>query len=307
MNTIRATNKPNEPVWKPYLYRKALTYVVGDPGIGKTTFGYALAQALGLGEAFMGLKPEKPLNILILDFESSDGLLVRKGMELGDFPDNVLVLNDAESSMTQLIKTGEIEKLYHAMPFDLLLIDNLGMAFNLRDENDNAEAEKHCKELRTIVNTYDCAILLYHHPSKNLEISGTRKGSGAYAWARYCNIHLNMNQIDKENGIIEIETAKNREDDDQQTRFIQKIGDSQFVECEPPADFRPTNIGRREYPIHKAMQIISQMKGRHSRADIVARVVRELDVHPLTADKALKRMLNKGEIQAGDYGKYDIP
>lgn len=309
MNDKREQSKPTEPIWRPYLYRQTVTFVVGDPGIGKTTLAYAFAQAVGSGLPFVGLPAQVVPTILMLDYESSNGLLSKKAVQMGEFPEIVLVCNDEDMPpLAEIVKAGDLDAQYRETPFDILIIDNLGTAFSLHDENENAEAEKYVKLLRTLSRKYNCAVWLYHHPSKSLEASGTRKGSGAYAWSRYCGIHVNLNVADKDSGIIEIETAKNREDEDYSSRYIQKIGECEFIECDPPKGcLPPPQFARGTYPIHQAMRSILHMSGVFSAQDAIKAVEQEYDIGYRTTNRALERLLQRNLIaHSTKFGTYFV-
>lgn len=310
MTDIKNTSKVPEAIWKPYLYREAVTYIVGDPGVGKTTLAYALIASLANDKPFIGIKPELKPNILIMDFESSHSLVKKKNEELGDVipSDNVLIWLEQELTISECRKQGFVDKCYKELPFDLLILDNLGSAWDIRDENDNAEAAKHIKELKGIATKYNCAILLYHHPSK-ANLPGSRKGSGAFAWARYCDISLNMNEVDKLNFILEVETAKNRFSEDVRPRYMQKIGQSEFIACERPDSLEGLTLQRQKYPVDKAMDIIKNTKGSHLRQHLVNLVRSKLQVTDQIVDKALSRLVANGLIKKSEtrYGYYDIP
>ena len=166
IDEIRKTAKPLEPLWGYFLFKRAITLVVGDPGAGKTTLGYGLTKSLCLGEPFLDLLAEEPINALYMDFESADSLVQSRGnLVIGEtkvpnffiynIPDYYLI-NIAQTTI-QFCKDNAI---------NLIIVDNQTMAFNTRDENDNAEAARQMRFLRTFAIACNAALLVFHHPSK---------------------------------------------------------------------------------------------------------------------------------------------
>lgn len=309
-----ASNAPTiETLYTPYLYRQYLTLVVGDPGVCKTTLGYALSMAISEGKEFLGVKPLRPIKTLLLDFESGDGLIKQKYDEIGDGESyyNLQIYNGYEGYSS--IK-DKVKELYNEFQFEFILIDNLGSAFSIRDENDNAEAIKRLKALREDTKRYNSAVLIYHHPSK-ANMTGTRKGSGAFAWARYADIHINLNALGVEGSpyaddpdcrdIIEIEIAKHRISGNEQTKFFRKIGYSHFENCEPPKDYK--YLKSYTTLIDKAIIAICDRKGNFQRKDIVSHVMNQINCSDLTVDTALKRLVTEGIIRKTEiYGEYQV-
>ena len=70
LDYVRETAEPLVPLWGDWLFRHGITMVVGDPGIAKTTFGYALSMALCRGDRFLGKYADCEVRCLYLDFES---------------------------------------------------------------------------------------------------------------------------------------------------------------------------------------------------------------------------------------------
>ena len=46
IDKVRKQARPLEPLWGAFLFKKSITSIVGDPGAGKTTLGYDLANSL---------------------------------------------------------------------------------------------------------------------------------------------------------------------------------------------------------------------------------------------------------------------
>lgn len=290
-------------IYEPYLYKEGITATVGDPGVCKTTVGYALGMKLSEGEKFLGISPGRPIKVLLLDFESGDSLIKLKYEQMGEgksYP-NLRVYNGVDALYPTL--RMEFDELYQVFPFEFMLIDNLGSAFGLRDENDNAEAEGYIKMLRADCRAYDCAIMIYHHPSK-ANLKGTRKGSGAFAWARYCDVYLNLNLVEDEEGMVEIEIAKHRLSENVGSKFFRKMGSGYFEECQPPLGYSHQGV---KYPVDQVCESILNKHGVHKRVDLLAITTQKGWSNELLG-KALEKLVREKRIKRGpDYGFYTIP
>ena len=294
--------EPITSVGKPFFYKNSLTLAIGDPGVSKTTLSYALAVAFSEGKDFLGIHVEHPIKILILDFESGDSLIKAKYDAMGEgkeYP-NIRIFNEIGLSINEILP--DLDFLYNEFPFELVIVDNMGCAFNTQDENDNAEAIKHIKTIKELARKYDASVLMYHHPSK-ANMNGTRKGSGAFAWARYSDICLNLNALD--NNIVEIEIAKHRLEEELESIYYQKMGEGLFERCDPPAgnpEVKKTTL----YPVDRACTAILALKGHKKKAELNA-LTGALKCSEEVIKKAIDRLVRNGDIQrSSEYGYYDI-
>ncbi len=302
IKTISNSAKDPCPLWSNYFFRQAVTVEVGDPGIGKTTFDYSLLTALSLGKSFLGITPPAPIKSLYMDFESADSLVKirEKRMNVdGDFPD-FMIMNWAEYSYENLEEFLPIIK-EKAFDFDMLFVDNMLTAFDTSDENDNAEAKKKVKKMRILAEKLNISIVILHHPSK-ANAAGTRKGSGAFAWARHGDILLNFNET-SDPDIIEIETAKNRWAEDKISMYIKKCGDCVFELTKEPNK----NITLVATDLENAKRYVLEFDGVHTRREILEHCIAN-NISESTANTALWELFkanNKLVMRAG-YGSYQI-
>jgi hypothetical protein len=174
-------------------------------------------------------------------------------------------------------------------------------AFNTFDENDNAEAKKKVQKVRKLAEKLHCSIVVMHHPSKaNME--GTRKGSGAYAWARHADILINFNKTEDDD-VIEIEMSKNRWSGDKPTIYIMKDSQYHLTLTSPPIYDKKTSNDYKSI----AKAIVTYF-GLHSRKDIYEYVQTQCgSVNTRSFDRVLKYLLDRKTISKdGHYGEYQI-
>jgi len=227
-----------DPIWGNWLFRGSVVIQAGEPGISKTTFNYTLAKALVDGTQFLGIKPAKPsLQVLYIDWESSRSL-IKSRMRLIGYPknhQNFVVTNDPEVQFIDVDRA--IDSVSHMIKPDVIFADPLRLAFQMRDENDNAEASRQAKYFRELAKRRNCAVVVVHHSSK-AELSGTRKASGGYARTGLADIVWNFEKLpeDFDQSTFKFTIPKNREIDDQFIIFVRKE-DGAFVEVQPPPGY----------------------------------------------------------------------
>lgn len=229
---------PLRPLWGNWIFEDSVIMLVGEPGIKKTTFLYNLALKLVDNEPFLGVKATVPtVRIIYCDFESGDSLVRARVEALGDYPkddNSFLLVNEKGLTFTHAIP--RITKWVKARPTfpTMVIIDCIRAAFDMRDENDNAEASKQMVNVRNLMNDISpCAIFLVHHSSK-AEMSGTRKGSGAGARSALADILWNFEkEEDWPDGVFRWVIPKNRLADDHLSVYI-KGSQFNFELCPKP-------------------------------------------------------------------------
>ena len=288
------------PLWGNLLYLNAVTIIIGEPGIGKTTLEYALLKEISHTQPFLGVHPTCEVKAMICDFESADCLIKQRYLKMTDgekeYP-NIRILNTTNYDFFALIPS--LGQQRETFPFNLLIIDNMLTAFDSMDENDNAEARNKIKMCQGLAREWNCSIIVCHHPSK-ANLGGTRKGSGAFAWARCCDIYLNFNSVNGNNDMIEIEPAKNRYSEDKTPIYCEKAGNGEFIQADPPLG--TTFPGQK--PIDRLCRMISDFSSPHTRQQIISMAKKDIGVESATVDRAIKRLLSEGIIIGDGYKGY---
>ncbi len=299
---IYETASPLQPLWGSWLYRKAITSIVADPGAGKTTFVYKMSFQLAQGRPFLNIMPEEPVNILNIDLESSDSL-VKNRINLvnhdGPLPDNITIYNAVDYYFNHIADVALdvcIEK-----KINLVILDNQTMAFATRDENDNSEAAKQMKFLRQWTNAANCAFILVHHTSK-ANMPGTRSGTGAYARARLADILINLSTPDPEDtSIIQFSVSKNRMTADDTVWYLKKNeGDFDFIEP-PMIQGVHGSSNTALYQAQTAIMVLLADNKEHKLAEIVDRVSTGT-ISKDTVHNAVKRLSTNSRIVSPRYG-----
>lgn len=307
IDEIRRTAKPLEPLWGYFLFKKAITSIVGDPGVCKTTFGYGLGKAACLGQDFLGIPFEEPVNALYMDFESADSLVAsRANLVIGEEKvPNLYIYNVVDYYLPQVAEVAI--KFCREHDINLIFVDNQSMAFSTRDENDNAEAIKQMRFTRTFTNACGAALISFHHTSK-ANLPGTRKGTGAFARARLADICINLDIPAEEEApdIVRLETAKNRLVDEKVLWYIKKEG-GRFIFAEPPLGVSgaPTDT-----VIYKAQVEVLSLLRNGATAQLkfgeLSVAMEKKGFSESWTDHAVRRLLQQNRIYKPQYGYYAL-
>lgn len=300
LDSVCEQAKPLEPLWGYYLYKKAITSIIADPGTGKTTFGYKLGIELALNHPFLGIYPEEEIKVLYMDLESSDALVKsRKILVSGDTQTkNITIYNAVDYYFPQVQEiTGDFCK---SNGINLVILDNQTMAFATRDENDNSEASRQMKLLRQWTNDCNVALVLVHHTSK-ANMPGTRKGTGAYARARLADILINFEAVDVENepDLVCFSVSKNRMVDDHTLWYLKKVeGNFEFTEPPLMAGMRQ-QTDTKIYEAQKQILEFMQLQTEYKFEDIALKF---FSMDSSLLQHALKRLYQQGRLYKPKYG-----
>jgi hypothetical protein len=167
----------------------------GATNSGKSTMLRNLSLAMAAGVPFEPFVPgHRPLKVLYLDFETDASDLQREFRTMSRNIDEdawkvasqnlVLVPKGLiKGSLYQINSHWDFtEKLISNNRFDLVVVDNVSAAFDLKDENSNAEVtSKIIKPLHKLSRLTGCATVFVHHYGKQAEADSVYAARGASA------------------------------------------------------------------------------------------------------------------------------
>lgn len=304
LTSIRENAPPLNPLWGCFLFKKAITAIIGEPGVCKTTFGYRLSIQLGKGESFLGIKAEEIVKTLYLDFESSDSLIAsRTEMITEEETPNIWCYNDSDFYLNQI--TDHVTEFAIKNGINLIVVDNQSMAFDTRDENDNAEAIQQMRFIRTVINKLNVSCILFHHSNKQ-DSGGTRKGSGAFARARLADIMINITKVEGYSEMVKMELVKNRLIGENVQWYLErKMGNFEIVE--PPLGASGVATDTKIFAAQKT--ILDAMIDVKAEQYAFYELVEMMKCRGYTAewtDHAVRRLIQLGKIKRVVRGVYAI-
>ncbi len=156
----------------------------GQSGAGKSTAATDLAVALATGSDFLGRKVREPCGTVYFAAEGGSGIPVRVTASIRHRGVTESIPFYYKTEVDNLMKPDEVAKLIadikmidasfkekFGVPVGLVIVDTVGAAFHMRDENDNAEVAGVCRTLNKIASETKTVALGVHHFGKNAESS----------------------------------------------------------------------------------------------------------------------------------------
>jgi hypothetical protein len=167
----------------------------GATNSGKSTILRNLSLAMASGTPFEPFVPgHRPLKVLYLDFETDAADLKKEfktmsenlGFDAWSVAEQNLVLVPKgliKGSLYQINSHWDFtEKLISNNKFDIVVVDNVSAAFDLKDENSNAEVtSKIIKPLHKLARLTSAAMVFVHHYGKQAEAESVYAARGASA------------------------------------------------------------------------------------------------------------------------------
>ncbi len=170
-------------VWAPYVPRRKLTIIEGDPGVGKTHVSLAIATAVSLGHGLPGVAPADPANVLILSAEDGLGDTIRPRLDLmgADVTrmfavEGPLSFGGDEGEEGLAFVEAEIQLHRPALVVLDPLVFYLGGGVDLHRAN---EVRQVTARIAMLAEGYDCAILAVRHLTKGGRERAIYRGIGS--------------------------------------------------------------------------------------------------------------------------------
>jgi RecA-family ATPase len=195
---------------------------------GKTTLLRNLMVSLCTGRAYAPLGNfSLPKRVAFLDFEDTLTFLRQdlrvmlaacSGSEQARFSDNALLvcearLDDEDLSLSKQYHFFTVTERLHGFAPDLIIVDTIASAFQIRNENDNAEVRAFItRPLKQLAKDCNAALLAAHHIGKAKAEEGqtreaSHKGRGASSFADMARLVLNLEK-DNINDTVILSCAK---------------------------------------------------------------------------------------------------
>jgi|GEM_PF-1140917 len=180
-------------LWEPYIPRKKITILDGDPGVGKTFLALQLAARVSTGDTF--LDPRKPArdpeNVLYMTAEDGLGDTLRPRVDrLKGDPEKIHVLKhkknneSKEKNFLSLQDTALIAKSLQEVNPGLVIVDPL-QGF-LGDEVDMYRANEVrpiLADIADLVEKFDAAVVMIRHLTKSSKGKSIYRGLGSIDFA----------------------------------------------------------------------------------------------------------------------------
>lgn len=196
---------------------------------GKSTFARNSTLALTTGGEFLTVvKKGTPRRVLLFNFEGAGARFQRDlelmtrdftQMEMNLVRDNLFtahapVVNGEPFTLSRHMHVAQAQA--RRIKPDVIIIDTASAAFDIRNENDNAEVQSVMKSLIRLARTLNCLIVLLHHIGKakseeGAVREGAHRGRGASAWADFSTTIINLEAVKDTPDQVILECAKRKD------------------------------------------------------------------------------------------------
>jgi len=293
--------------------RGEVTELVSVTNVGKSTLLLNSVIALLSGSEFSPLvtKEHKPVKILYVDCESTAGRLRHdiavmkrrwsfKGGHLLIWVDGMV--GEEPLSLEKPAHFQALKRLVEENHIDLVIIDTVSAAFNLRNENENSEVTTWVmRPLMSLARSCNCAVIFAHHHGKPSESGGEKAyyGRGASAYGALSRTVYNLKrEASKGENYVTLECAKIKG---------RKFDPVVFHLNEEARWFEPVGTAPKPEPKDVTVDDIAEyLSGIGGRAERKAVVERFSDVSPATIDRRLRDGVEMGILSGDRRGVYEV-
>jgi hypothetical protein len=160
----------------------------GDSMAGKTFIAIDLAYRITRGLPWFGREVEQPGDVVYLYKEGAKSVQARArawrrkyGKTPKDAPGRVIFISGAGMfSEEKDLRALEGALAAKGIRPRLIMGDTQALLLETRDENDNAEAAKHTRLLKSWAERMGCLVLLLHHTVKSGDVANGARGAGGW-------------------------------------------------------------------------------------------------------------------------------
>lgn len=172
-------------LWYPYLAEGATSLVVGDPGIGKSTFAYALTSAITKGEGPPGFKPRPPADVFLACLEDDPERVIVPQLDRGGADrSRIHDIPKLRPPMTAAKMRAVVETVRRYPETRLVVFDPISEWFPPdRSMNTPNEARDVLQLFRQLAEDCRICTLILGHPNKSVASSLIHRVSGSIDFA----------------------------------------------------------------------------------------------------------------------------
>jgi hypothetical protein len=243
----------------------------------------------GAGERF-----QRDLEVMTRDFTCSEIELVRANL----FPVHAPSINDEPFTLSRHLPL--LKAHARRLKPDVIIIDTAAAAFEIRNENDNAEIQAVMKALIGLARKIICLVCLIHHIGKAKMEEGkareaAHRGRGASAWADFGTTIFNLQaDADHHDGVI-LECAKRKDGENYERLLILNRETRWFTMSDEVCQRPPTNY---ELVVEAVKSVNRPMKRSEINDALFERVPKS------TITRCIQEAVRKGDILKVGHGLY---
>lgn len=188
-------------IWYPYLARRELTILEGDPGLGKSYMAQIIGGCIVDGRSPPVVRPlgKKPIKgrVAYFDIENSAGTVTKRRL----VDNNVENLTDyfQEETPFSIDDEDALDEIYDALEEfkpTLVVFDTLNTYIGKADTHKSSEVQQAFSHFRQIAKDFNCAVLVLRHLTKSK--GGDKaiyRGQGSIAFTGLARVVMTVGQL----------------------------------------------------------------------------------------------------------------
>lgn len=287
---------------KPFIEEGAHNIIFGAGGTGKTYLTLGMAVSLALNKPFLGIKPEKSVNILFIDYEntapvwSSRIKKISNAMEVGDGPailERIFYFNPKGAPIYDI--KYQLAKVIRRRNIGLVIIDSAALACGGEPEGANI-----ANRLFNALGWLKVTTLVIAHETKNSE----NKNKTPFGSIFFFNCARNIWNVSKKQDLDATEShiglLHRKSNNDMMSSPRAAV--IKFAEGKVHIDFESNERFVTELSLKE--RILGEIReGVHSRIDIA----KNLKENPDQISSRAKDLISEGILVSPARGYYDFP
>jgi len=184
---------PSVPFYvKDWIPKRGKAFLYAPAKSGKSYLCLQLARCVGSGEPFLGLRTTRG-KVLYIQLELGEEILqYRMKEETKKDYENVFVGTTFSMKLDNKVGQGQLWRAMEAVKPNVLLLDPK-IKMITGDENESHEMLPICDFLDSLIEGFDCSMLVIDHAGKDL----AKRGRGSNVWEGWADSYIEMKKTSK--------------------------------------------------------------------------------------------------------------
>jgi len=270
----------------------------GETSAGKTVWAYNAAYHIAEGKEFTGLTPSSPLRVLYIDLETPEQVHRRLVEAIGR-SDNLAFVREMPRLLSFTAGQEEFMNAIREWDARVVFIDPLSVAWPVRDENDNAEADQQMWQIKKMAKATNTLIVALWNMGEG-QMKPKFRARGATARLDRVDLALNYTELSEtERRLLIVKSRYGNLGRDMTVRFAGEFG---FEAARVISIAAPSQTQLIEAHI-----VTLVLEGPQSRQELLAALEQAGISNENLIDKALRDLCVKGKLQRAGRGMYALP
>jgi len=182
-------------VWYPYLARRELTILEGDPGLGKSYLAQIVSACIVDGKKLPSTKIHKVVKgkVAYFDIENSAGTVTKRRLidngciNLSHFYQEEKIFMVDNDEILELVYQG-LERVHP----DLVVFDTLNTYIGKADIHKSSETQQAFANFLEMAKRFNCAVLVLRHLTKSPKERALYRGQGSIVFAGLARVVITL-------------------------------------------------------------------------------------------------------------------